>query len=133
MQFGGIKLKIGVKNNGFRHVVKDLGFDEMQDALTGPTAIVSGKGEVTETLKVLKAFVKENEIPVIKVGAMEGAFLSSADIETLASLPSREELIAKAVGSMAAPLSGMVGVMNNMVSSLVHVLKAIENTKGEAA
>ena len=122
-----------VKNNVFRHVAKDLGLEEMQSALTGPTAIVSGKGEVTETLKVLKAFVKENEIPVLKVGALEGAFLSNEDIEILTNLPSRDELIAKAVGSIAAPLSGMVGVMNNMVSSLVHVLKAIENTKGEAA
>ena len=122
-----------VKNSLMRHVTKDLGLEQMEESLKGPTALVSGEGEITEALKVLKSFVKENQIPVMKVGALDGVFVTGSDLETISNLPSRDELIAQVVGSIGSPLQGIVGVMGQKVASLVNVIKAIENKKNEAA
>jgi len=101
--------------------------------LTGPSAMVYGSGDVVQVAKVLKDFIKENNLPVIKVGAMGATILSSEDIQQLASLPPREFLLGQAVGTIAAPLTRLVGVMQQKVASLLYVLKAVQEKKQQAA
>lgn len=119
-----------VKNRILGHIAKDSGLGAMRDHLAGPSAMVYGKGDVTQAAKILKEFIKENERPVIKVGALEGAVLTAADVEQLASLPARETLLGMMVGTIAAPMSQLVGVFQQKVSSLLYVLQAAADKKG---
>ncbi len=119
-----------VKNRILGHIAKDSGLGAMSDHLAGPSAMVYGKGDVTQAAKILKEFIKENERPVIKVGALEGAVLTAADVEQLASLPARETLLGMMVGTIAAPMSQLVGVFQQKVSSLLYVLQAAADKKG---
>lgn len=119
-----------VKNRVLGHIANDAGFGAMRDHLTGPSAMVYGKGDVSQVAKILKEFIKEHERPVIKVGALEGVVLTAADVEQLASLPSRETLLSMVVGTIAAPMSQLVGVFQQKVSSLLYVLQAAADKKG---
>ncbi|MBU0678556.1 MAG: 50S ribosomal protein L10 [Verrucomicrobia bacterium] len=103
--------------------------DDLDAGLKGPTAVISGDGDVVEVAKVLKAFIKENELPTIKIGRLEGVIVSAADIEKLATLPSRHILLGQAVGTIAAPLSQFVGVMNQKLCSLLYALNAVKEKK----
>ena len=120
-----------VRNRVMSLVAKEQGLEGLEPGLSGPTAMVFGSGDVVGTAKVLKEFVKNNELPVVKIGALDGQILTAEQINELASLPSREELLAKVVGTIAAPLSQVVGVLNQKVSSLVHVLNAVKVKKEE--
>jgi large subunit ribosomal protein L10 len=119
-----------VKNRIIGHVAEEKGLGAMRDHLSGPTAMVYGKGDVSQAAKILKEFVKEHERPVVKVGALEGVVLTAADVEQLASLPSRETLLGMVVGTIAAPMSQLVGVFQQKVSSLLYVLQAAADKKG---
>jgi large subunit ribosomal protein L10 len=65
------------------------------------------------------------------MGALEGAFLSEADLKELADMPSKDEMRAKLLGTLQAPMSQTVGVLNQKLSSLLYVLKAVEAKKAE--
>jgi large subunit ribosomal protein L10 len=118
-----------VQNRIFKHVAEEFSYNGFEASLSGPTAMVVGNGDVVEVAKVLKAFIKENELPVIKIGALEGVILSADEIKQLADLPPRETLLGLLVGTLAAPMTQLVGVMTQAKSSLVYVLKAIEEKK----
>lgn len=119
-----------VKNRMLGHVAREIGLTALDVKLSGPSAMVFGKDAVAAA-KVLRDFIKENEKPVIKSGSLGSQSLSAQDIAALAALPSREELLAKFVGTLAAPMSQMVGVLNAKLSSLLYVLKAIEEKKAK--
>lgn len=121
-----------VQNRMFQRVAKDLDYPGFDSRLRGPSAMVFGSGDVVQAAKVLKDFVKENELPAIKIGTMQGVSLSKADIEQLAALPPREVLLAKFLGTLAAPMSGLVGVLQQKLASLVYVLKAVQEKKAKA-
>ncbi len=121
-----------VKNRVFKHVADDLGHATLDAGLAGPSAMVLGS-DVVGAAKVLRDFIKENEKPVIKTGMLQGQVLSADDVKALAALPSREQLLAQMVGTIAAPMSQLVGVLQAKVASLLYVLKAIEEKKAKAA
>jgi len=79
--------------------------------------------------KILSKFAKDIEAFELKAGVLSGKLLSVADISALAALPSREELLAKALSSMNAPVSNFVGTMAAIPRSLVQVLNAIGQDK----
>ncbi len=118
-----------VQNRMFQRVVRDLNYPGFEDRLRGPSAMVFGAGDVVAAAKVLKDFIKANEMPALKVGVMGGVYLSKQDIEKLASLPSREQLLAQFVGTLVAPMRQVVGVMHQRLASLVYVLKAYQENK----
>ena len=120
-----------VKNRMMGVLADEMGIGELKEGLSGPTGMVTGSGDVSAVVKALKEFIEGNEIPTIKVGALDGAFLSTADLERLANLPSKEELLAKVVGSLSSPASGLVGTLNNAVAQLVRAIKAVEEQKRE--
>ena len=122
-----------VKNRLLRHVVNERSEQGWEAGLKGPTAMVTGTGDIVEVAKLLRTFIRENERPVIKIGSFDGVLLSAADIDQLAGLPSRTELLGKFVGTVAAPLSQFVGVLNQKLSSLLYVLKAVEEKKQQQA
>ena len=118
-----------VKNRLFKHVVVEKGWKPLEEFLTGPSAMVVG-GDVTGAAKVLKKFCAEhNKLPTVKAGMFENSFLTVASVDELAALPSRETLYAMVVGTIAAPMTRLAGVLRQKVASVVYVLKAIESKK----
>lgn len=99
------------------------------EILQGPTATLFAFGDEVAPLKTLVDFAKENELPTIKAGLLGGEALTAAQVSALAALPSRDELVAKAVGSIAAPLSGMVNVLHGNMRGLVYALSAVRDQK----
>jgi large subunit ribosomal protein L10 len=118
-----------VKNRLLRHVVQEMGFDSITDQLTGPTGVIFGEGDVGGVTKTLKKFISELDRDNAKAGAMGSSALTAGDIAELASLPSKQALHAMVVGTLAAPMSQLVGVLNQKVASVVYLLKAIEDKK----
>ena len=118
-----------VPNRLCKRVVTDLNWGPVDQAFLGPTALISGSGDVIEAAKLLKEFNDENRLPTIKLGRFEGRYFTPSDIEVLASLPAKPVLHSILVGTIAAPMSQLVGVLKQKVSSLVYVLKAVQDKK----
>ena len=102
---------------------------EAHDLLPGQSAMIYGNGDIVEVAKVIKNFRKENSKPEIKGGVVEGKKINADEVDQLAKLPSKEILYAMLLGTLQAPMSQLVGVMNNKLSSLVYVLEAVRNKK----
>jgi large subunit ribosomal protein L10 len=126
----GARMQV-VKNRLVRLIAREKGWEKMDPSLKGQLAIVTGKN-VVQAAKTLKMFNGASGMPQVKVGYMGNVYLSAAQIDALAELPPREVLLGQVVGTIAAPLSRLVGVLNQKVLSVVYVLKAIENKKNEA-
>jgi len=122
-----------VKNTYLGRAASDLGWEDISKILTGPTAMVTGTGDVTELAKVLVKFVKTHEKAAVKGACLDGKALSSADVDVLTKVPPREVMLAMFVGTLAAPMSQLVGVFNQKLSSLLYVLKAVEEKKKSQA
>ncbi len=122
-----------VKNTYLGVVLGEERRRKLESVLTGKTAMVTGKGDVTAVAKVLTAFIKEHKMPVLKGGSLNTQLLTAADIEAMATVPPREVLLGQLVGTVQAPMTQLVGVMNAKVSSLLYVLAAIEDKKKNAA
>ena len=112
---------------------REVGLDFLEADLKGPTAIAFVTGEPVEAAKTLRDFAKENPQLVLKSGAMEGAQLSAADVQTLADLESREVLLAKAAGALKAKISQAAYAFNALPSKAVRTIDALREKQGEAA
>ena len=129
---GGVEYKV-VKNTLTRIAADELGFNDLDAVLEGPTAIAYSAEDTVAPAKILKDFIKETktEALTVKAGIADGQVIDAAAVEALASLPSREELLAKLVGSMQAPISGLVNVLQGNIRNMVYVLDAIRAKKAE--
>lgn len=110
--------------------------DSLKDAdlsmFKGPMALAIGFDDEVAPARAVFQFAKEHKALEIVGGITEdGQTLSPADIKALASLPTREQLLGQVVGTIAAPLTGFVGVLQGNVRSIVTVLAAIGEAKGE--
>lgn len=94
----------------------------------GGVATFVGSDEVTPA-KVVSTFAKKNEVVTIFGGIMDGKFIDKSMVKSLASLPSKQELYAKLVGSMNAPISGFANVSAGVIRSLYNVLNAYKEKK----
>ena len=101
--------------------------------LSGPTAVVTGSGDIAEVAKALVAFIKGHDKASVKGGSFEGQLLSVADVNELTTIPPRQVLYAMLAGTLAAPMSQLVGVFSQKLCSLLYVLKAAEEKKNNAA
>lgn len=122
-----------VKNTMLGRITGEMGCSGLADKLSGPTAVIFGAGDVVEVAKILKKFSGDKDKPAVKGGVLEGSVLSAKDVIALAGLPGKKELQAKLVGTIAAPMTQLVGVMNQKVCSLLYVLNAVADKKGKAA
>ena len=127
----GITFRV-IKNTLARRGFNELGIEGMDVLLEGPTALaVSTEDEVTPA-HVLKKFADEYKLPRFKGGYVAGRILDEKETVRLASLPTRDVLLAQVVGTFQAPLQGLVGVLNASMRDLVGVLDAIKEKKGAA-
>ncbi len=126
----GAKMQV-VKNRFLRLMTREKGWAGLDPSLKGQSAIVTGT-DVIQAAKAIKKFNSANGLPIIKAGIMGDLVLTSAQIDALAELPPREVLLAQVVGTVAAPLSRLVGVLKQKVTTIVQVVKAIEDKKNTA-
>lgn len=89
---------------------RELGHDAIADELVGPTAIAFADTDAVATAKALDDFAKANEAFVLKAGMLSGNLLAPEQVSELAKMPSRDELLAKIAGAMAAPMFGAAGL-----------------------
>lgn len=97
--------------------------------LPGGLGVAFGFEDEVAPAKVLAEFSKEHEAFTLNGGVLEGKFIGNDQVVALAKLPSKDELIAKVVGSIKAPITGFVGVMKGNLRNIVGVLNAIKETK----
>jgi large subunit ribosomal protein L10 len=120
-----------VKNTLVRRAVETTPFSTLADKMVGPLAYGIGPDPVA-VAKVLNDFAKGNDKFVITGGAMPGQVMSVKQIAALAALPSRNELIAKLLGTMQAPVTKLVRTLNDVPGRLVRTLAAIRDAKQAA-
>jgi len=116
-----------VKNTLAERAADQVGADGLKELLKGPTAMTFVRGDAAAAAKALRDFRRgtQNTLLEFKGGWMNGQALSPDDVDAIAQLPSREVLIGRLVGTVAAPLSGLVTALNNLPAGLARQLQAI--------
>ena len=116
-----------VKNNFLKLAMADSGFPEVGDRFVGQTAVVTGEADVAPVAKIFKTFATEFKLAALRVGFVDRAVLSTAELETLAELPTREILQAQLLGLLLSPATRLVRLFNEPAAALARLL----NAKGE--
>src|SRR5712675_2197516 len=116
----GLYLRV-LKNTLARRAVQGTPFEKLSDQMVGPLMYGIAQDPVAGA-KVMAEFAKENELFVIKAGAMPNAMMSAKDVKALALLPSREELLAKLMGTMQAPMVKLARALNEVPGKFVRTL-----------
>jgi len=127
----GVYLRV-LKNTLARRAVAETPFAGLAEHMVGPLAYGISADPVA-VAKVLNEFVRVNEAFVIKAGAMANYVMSSKDVTSLASMPSREELIATLMATMQAPVAQLVRTMNEVPTGFVRALAALRDQKERQA
>lgn len=119
-----------VKNSLFKIAQKnsDLKDVEVED-WTGPKAVAFGYEDEVAPAKLLHTFAKEHKALELLSGILDNKLLSGEEVTALAKLPSKDELIAKTVGTIKAPITGFVNVLVGNMRGLINVLNAVKDTK----
>ncbi len=131
LRAAGVKYFV-VKNTLLRLAAKETGLDELDDILHGPTALAISEDAVAPA-KVIADFAKENEKFEIKSGFMDGKVLSLDEITKLAKTPSKETLIAKMMGSLNSPISGLARLLSTIAEGGVEIQDLIAKKAAENA
>jgi large subunit ribosomal protein L10 len=119
----GLYLRV-LKNTLARRAIKGTPFEKLTDQMAGPLMYGIAQDPVAGA-KVLSEFAKDHELFVIKGGAMANALMSTKDVKALATMPSREQLLARLVGTMQAPIVKLVRTMNEVPGRFVRTLAAV--------
>lgn len=127
---GGVYLRV-VKNTLARRAIADTPFAGLADHLVGPLAFAVSSDPVA-VAKVLSDFAKGNDKLIIKAGAMANFVMSAKDVSNLANMPSREELLARLLGTMQAPVQKFVQTLNEVPTSFVRALAAVRDSQESA-
>jgi large subunit ribosomal protein L10 len=117
------------KNTLVRFAVQDSGLAELEPLLEGPVAIAFVSGDAVAVAKALRDFGRTNPNLVIKGGLLGTSILSAADTTALANLPSREVLLARLAGGLAAPLQQFAGLLQALPRNFAYGLKALIDTR----
>lgn len=121
---GGVEYFV-VKNTLLSRAAKEAGIEGLDFALEGTTALALSNEDYIAPAKILCKFAEDHDFFKVKSGFIEGKVATVAEITELAKLPSKEVLIAKALGGLNAPISGFVTVLNGTIKGLVVALNAI--------
>jgi large subunit ribosomal protein L10 len=123
----GVYLRV-LKNTLVRRAVDGTEFSGLANDMVGP--LVFGiSADPVATAKVMSDFAKSNDMFVIKAGAMPNQVLNAAGVQALASMPSRDELLAKLLGTMQAPVTKFVQTLNEVPTKFVRGLAAVRDQK----
>lgn len=127
----GVEYKV-VKNTMLRLAAHDLELQGLDPYLEGPSALAISSVDPVAPAKIIAEFAKEFKALEIKAGLVEGKVIDAAGVKALANLPPREVLIAKMLGSMQSPISGLANVLQGTIRNVVYVLDAVRKQKETA-
>ena len=114
-----------LKNRLMQKALNELGYTEFDEALNGPTAVAFAMTDPSAPAKILLESADKTKKVSIKCGMVDGAYITPDGVKELATLPPKEVLIAKLLGTMSAPISGLARVLNETISGLARVLNQI--------
>ncbi len=112
-----------------KKALKDQGVDISSFDFKAPITIAVSKTDEVAPARILNDFIKENKNVQILLGVMDSKVISAAEVKALASLPSKQQLLGKFVGTINAPVSGFVNVLAGNLRNLVYVINAIKESK----
>lgn len=118
-----------VKNTLARRALSGGPYEGLTEHLAGPNAFALSDEDVVTAAKILTEFARERERPQIRAGAVEGRVVSIEEIRRIADLPPREQLLAQVVGTMAAPIAGLVYTLSGLLSKFVRTVDAVREQK----
>jgi len=113
------------KNTLVRRAIDGGEYQPLAEYLNGPSALTFVQGDVSAVAKALKDFARSNPLLVIKGGLADGSLLSSSDLAALADLPSRDVLLARIAGALAAPMQQMAGLLQALPRNLAYGISAL--------
>ena len=130
----GVEYRV-IKNTLAFLAADQAGKPAVKDVIDGPTGIAFGYGEPTEPAKALSGFIRSTRSALtIQGGELDGRSLSGEDVERLAAMPTRDELVATLLMRMNGPISGLVTVLNGPIAGLARVLQGhIDNLQEQEA
>ncbi len=127
----GVQLRV-LKNTLARRAMTGTSFSGLADRLVGPL-VYGFSADPVSAAKVIAKFAKDNEKLVVKAGAMPNQVLDDAGIKALATMPSREELLAKLMATMNAPITQFVRTLNEVPARFVRTVAAVRDAKEKQA
>ena len=124
-----------VKNRLVKLALADLDLPDISDALLGPTGVVLGYSGTVEPAKAVRDFAKEHDNkPVFKLGILDEKVVSAVEIERLAKLPLRGQLLAELAGALEAPVAALASALEGKLQEMSGLLDALrEQKEGEGA
>jgi large subunit ribosomal protein L10 len=120
------------KNSLTEIAMRELAMPNMTEYLAGPTGFIFINGDPVAPAKALTTFAKEHKALELKGGLVENVVLDANGIKAIAMLPSREELIAKLLGTMLNPIVGFARVLNGPVEAFARTVAAVADQKNAA-
>jgi large subunit ribosomal protein L10 len=118
-----------VKNTLFKRAVGDELASQLDEILAGPTGVVFAGEDPVGPAKAIKTFSDQTKPVGVKAAYIDGKLVDAAQVQALAALPPKIELLAKLVGSLKSPITGLVMVLSGNQSGLVRVLNAIREQR----
>ncbi len=131
MREAGVNYSV-VKNTLLRIAAEEAGIEGLEPVLEHNTAIAVAPEDPVAVAKIICDFAKENKALKVKIGVLDGKVIGAEEIKALAELPPKEVLIAKMLGSMNAPISGFVNVLQGTIRNVVYALEAVRKQKESA-
>ncbi|NCO36516.1 MAG: 50S ribosomal protein L10 [Armatimonadetes bacterium CG2_30_59_28] len=124
----GAKFQV-VKNTLFRRAVEGIDAEPLAEQLTGPLAVAFGFGDPVELIRLMADLGKEYPSLEIRSGFVDRRIVEPTAVLTMAKLPGRQDLLASVVGSLQAPIYGLVSTLGGVVRNLVYTLHAVKEQK----
>ena len=119
-----------VKNRLVRRALAETELPDISEFLRGPTGVVFGDDDVVAAARTVTDFAKENgDRPVFKVGVLDAGVLDPAQIDRVASLPPREELLSQVAGVVGAPMSALAGAMSGKLQEMAGLVDALRGER----
>lgn len=122
-----------VKNTLTWRAAQEIGLENLQSYLEGPTAIAFGFTDPVSPAKLLSEFAKTHKALEIKGGVLEGNVIPIEKVKALADLPSREQLLGQIASAMQAPISGLVNVLQAPIRNLAYAVDALRQQREQEA
>lgn len=124
----GVYYKV-YKNSLMRFAVKEVGYEGLSEHLVGPTAVAFGIEDPVGAAKIINDFSKKHKHLEIKAGMVDGKVIDVEGVKNLATLPSKEVLVAMVLGALNAPVSGFANVLQGTIRGLAIALNAVKEQK----
>lgn len=122
-----------VKNRLAKRALEDTDLPDISEVLVGPTGVVLGFDDVVSPAKALSEFAKEHDDkPVFKLGILDNEILQPEQIDRLAKLPPKDQLLAQLAGAMEAPMAALLGAMESKLQEMAGLLDAYKQEREQA-